>query len=82
MGAGLGDHRPAVGVANEDRWAVLQVEHVGGGGLNVALERQRLVLHDAHVEAVCREQVVYALPAGSVHEPTMDEDDVTYITHG
>lgn len=69
MRAGLGNHGPAVGVADEDRRTLLQVERVRGG-LDVAFERQRLVLHDAHIEALCRQQVVDALPAGFVHEPT------------
>ena len=79
--AGFRDHRSAVGMADEDRRAVLEGEHVVGG-FNVTLERQRLVLHDAHVEAVRREQVVHPPPPGSVHEPSVAEDDVLYIGHG
>jgi predicted signal transduction protein with EAL and GGDEF domain len=52
------------------------------GRLDVALERQRLVLHDAHVESVCRQRVVDAPPAGPVHESTVDENDVSHISHG
>src|SRR5213595_3073115 len=63
------------------RGAVLLVEHVVGG-LDVALERERLVLHDAHVEAVGLQQVVDPLPAGAVHEPSVDEDDVAHFGHG
>ena len=68
-------------MTDEDRWTGQQVEHVVGV-FNVSLERQRLILHDAHVEAVRRQQVVYALSAGPVDEPTVDEDDVLHISHG
>ena len=81
MVPGFGYHRSAVGMANEDRWTVLKVEDVAGG-FNVALERQGLVLHDAHVESVRRQQVVYALPPGSVDKPTVDENDVLDVGHG
>jgi hypothetical protein len=67
-------------MANEDRRAVQQVEHVVGG-LDVALQRQRLVLHDADVVPVRLEQVVNAPPAGPVDEATVDEDDVLNISH-
>jgi hypothetical protein len=78
---GLGDHGAAVGVADEDRRAVLLVEHVVRG-LDVAVERERLILHDAHVEAVRRERVVDAPPAGPVDEAAVDEDYVLHVGHG
>ena len=68
-------------MADEDRRAVLLVEHVVGG-LDVALERERLVLHDADVEAVRLQQVVDALPAGAVDEAAVDEDHVAHFSHG
>jgi hypothetical protein len=68
-------------MADENRRAVLGVERVVGG-LDTALKRQRLVLHDAHVEAVRLQQVVDALPAGPVDETTVDEDDVVHISYG
>jgi hypothetical protein len=68
-------------VADEDRRAVLLVEHVVGG-LDVAVERERLVLHDAHLEPVRGQQVADPSPAGSVYEPAVDEDDIAHIVHG
>ena len=81
VGAGLADHRPAVGVADEDRGIVLKVEDVGRG-FHVALERQRLVLYDADVEPFALEQVVDACPAGSVNKSAMDEDDIASFRQG
>ena len=81
MEPGLGDDDASVGVADEDRRAVLEVQHVVRG-LDVALERERLVLHDAHVEAVGLQQVVDALPAGAVDEAAVDQDHVPYVRHG
>ena len=75
------DHRSAVGMADQDRRPVLQVEHVVRG-LDIALERQRLVLHDAHFEAVRGQHVVYTPPARAVDETTVDENDVAHISHG
>ena len=68
-------------MADEDRRAVLEVERVVGG-LDVALERERLVLHDGHVEAVGLQRVVDALPAGPVHEAAVDQDNISYVRHG
>ena len=68
-------------MADEDRPAVLLVEHLVGG-LDVALERQGLVLDDAHVEAVRRQQVVDAPPARPVDEAAVDEHDVLHTSHG
>jgi hypothetical protein len=65
-------------VSDEDGRTVLGVEHVVGC-CDVALERQRLVLHDAHVEAVRLQQLIYALPAGSVDESTVDENDIVHV---
>ena len=79
--AGFGDHDASVGVADEDRRAVLLVEDVVGG-LDVAVERERLVLHDADVEAVRLQQVVDALPAGAIDEATVDENHVAHVSHG
>jgi hypothetical protein len=76
----LGDDRATVGVADEDRRAVLLVEDASGEG-DVALEGRRWVLDDADVEAVCAEQVVDALPSGSVHESAVHEHDVAWMGH-
>jgi hypothetical protein len=60
--ARLGNDCAAVGVADEDGGTLLPVEHVVRRR-DVALERERLVLHDAHVEVVGPQQVVDTLPA-------------------
>jgi hypothetical protein len=78
---GFRDDDAAVGVADEDRRAVLLVEDVVGG-LDVALERERLVLHDADVEAVRLQDVVDALPAGAVDEASVNENHIAHVSHG
>jgi len=75
MGARLGDDRPAVGVADEHDRPVLRVDDPPGRG-DVALERQRRILHDADLVVVPGQDVVDALPAGPVHEAAVNEDDV------
>ena len=62
-------------MADQDDWPVLRVDDLSGG-LRVALERQSRVLDDADVVAVLLEQVVDGLPAGTVHKPAVDENDV------
>jgi hypothetical protein len=68
-------------MADKNRRTVQFVEHVGRG-LDVALERQRLVLHDAHAESIRREQVIYVSPAGPIHEPAVDKNYVLHTGHG
>ena len=74
MVASLGDHRSAVGVADEDdRIALLADDHLGGG--DVVLERDGRVLHDPDLVAVLPQEVVDAPPAGSVRPSAVHEDD-------
>src|SRR3954452_20032650 len=68
-------------MADEDRRAVLAVEHVVRR-LDVAVERQCLVLQDADVEAVRLQQFVDPLPAGAVDEAPVNQDHVSYVCHG
>ena len=75
IGASLGDHRPAVGVADENDRLALRVDDALGRG-HVAFERQRRILDDADVVAVLLQDVVDALPAGAVHETAVNENDV------
>ena len=70
----LGDHRPAVGVADEDDRFALRVDHTLGHG-NVVGVRDRRILDDSDAVAVLLKLVVDALPAGAVHEPAMDKND-------
>jgi hypothetical protein len=51
------------------------------GGLGIAFQRQCRVLHDADVEAVPAQQLVDLLPAGSVDEAAVHEDDVSRSAH-
>src|SRR5829696_4599502 len=69
----LGDHRSAVGVADEDdRIALLADDHLGRG--DVVLERDGRVLHDPDPVAVLPQEVVDAPPAGSVRPSAVHED--------
>ena len=70
MHAGLGDHRPAVGVAYQDDRAVQAVDDQPRGG-GVVLQGQGRVLHDGDAVAVRGERVVHPLPAGAVDEPAV-----------
>src|SRR5205823_2977949 len=74
VGAGLGDDGSAVGVADEDHGFVLGVDDLRRRG-DVALERHRRVLDHADVVAVLPQEVVDLLPAGTVDEPAVDQDD-------
>ena len=75
MGAGLGDDSATVGVAREDHRVALGVDDTLRRG-DVVLEREGCVLHHADLVAVLLEQVVYPLPAGSVDEAAVHENDV------
>ena len=81
VGAGLGDHDAAVGVADEDDRAVELVEDAGGR-CDVIVERRRRVLDDAHVVAFSDEPVVDRLPSGAIDEAAVDEDDGCLAVHG
>jgi hypothetical protein len=70
--ARLRDDRAAGGVPGEDRLAILLGEHELRRR-DVVGERQRGVLHDAHVVAVLLHDPVDALPPGAVDEPAVDE---------
>src|ERR671914_2610450 len=73
MVASLGDHRSAVGVADEDdRLALLADDHLGRG--DVLLERDGRVLHDPDLVAVVPQEVVDAPPAGAVRPSAVHEE--------
>jgi len=73
--AGLGDHRAAVGVADQDGRAFEAVEDQVGRG-DVACQRQGRVLHHRHPVPVGGQVVVDPLPAGAIDEPAVHEHDV------
>ena len=68
--ARLGDHRPAVGVADQDDRAVQAVDDPPRDG-GVVFQGQGWVLHDGDAVAVLGQQVMHPLPAGAVDEPAV-----------
>jgi hypothetical protein len=81
VGAGLGDDRAAVRVADQHDRSVLDIDDLPGG-LGVALQGQGGVLHDADPESVAAERVVDAPPAGAVDESSVYENDIPQCAHG
>src|SRR5215204_2462050 len=68
----LGDHRSAIGMANEnDRFALRAGDHLGRG--DIAFKGKRRILDDSDTVVVLQ-KVVNALPAGAVHETAVDEN--------
>ena len=78
---GLGNDHTAVRVAGQNGRPALPVEHLERR-FDIAVERHGRVLHHAHLKGVAREELIDALPARSVYEPTVHEHDVPYSTHG
>ncbi len=70
----VGDHRTAVGVADQSHRTRLGVDHLPGGA-HVAIQRDRGVPYDGHGVAVGLESRVHALPAGAGHEAFVDQHD-------
>src|SRR6266852_4007451 len=71
------DHHTAIRMAHEDHRAVLRVD----GSLrhcNVIRKRGCGVLDNRNVIALLRENLVDAFPSGSVHEASVDENDIFY----
>jgi len=77
VGARLGDDGAAVGVADQHGRSVLGIEDPPGGG-GVPFQGQGGVLHDADPESVAGERFVDALPAGTIDEPAVDENDIAH----
>jgi hypothetical protein len=75
MQARLGDHGPAVGVADQDDRAVQFVDDPAGGG-GIVFQGQGRVLHDGDAVAVRGERVMHPLPAGAVDEPAVHQHHV------
>jgi hypothetical protein len=63
----LSDHRPAIGVADENDRFALRVDDALRR-IYVAFERKRGILDDADAVAVLLQLVVKAPPAGAVYE--------------
>ena len=75
IGAGLGDDRAAIAVADEHGRTGLAVEDAVGGG-DVIRQRSLRFLDDADAVAVLAEDIGDAPPARTVGEGAVDEDDV------
>ena len=75
-----GDDLAAVGVSDDDRGAVLELEHLTQPG-DVVRERAQRELRRPHLEAVCLEALDDAAPAGPVGPGAMDENDVRPAVH-
>ena len=57
-----------------DVFLLLVDDHLSG--CDIALERYRWILHDAHVESVLREDVIDAHPTGTVYKASVDQNGV------
>ncbi len=75
--AGFGDHRSSVGVADEHHRAALRMNDEFGGG-DIAGQRDRGILDDADTVAVLLQELIDALPTGTIHETPVDKND-TYF---
>src|SRR2546422_884873 len=69
--SGFSDHRPSIGVADENCRSVLRCKN-SLGNRNVVVQRYRRVLDDADIVAVPLQNLVDALPASAVHKATVD----------
>src|SRR6266704_5981203 len=75
-----GDDLAAVGVSDEDRRAVLEVEYLAQPG-DVVGERGQRELRRSDLEAVCLEALDDAAPAGPVGPGAVDKNDVRSAVH-
>jgi len=75
VGAGLGDDGAAIAVADEHGRTGLAIEDAVGRG-DIIRQRSFRLLDDADGIAVLAEDIGDRLPAGSVGEGAMHEDDV------
>src|SRR6267142_2358198 len=74
---GLSDHRSTVGVANENRRAVLCCQS-SLGVRYVVFQRHRRILDDGDTVTVSRQGLVDALPSRAVHKATVNQDNVVH----
>src|SRR5712691_6440843 len=70
----------AVGVSDDDRRAVLELEHLAQPR-DVVCERGQRELRRSDLEAVCLEALDNAAPAGPIGPGAMDENDVWPAVH-
>jgi hypothetical protein len=61
-------------VAYENYRSLLRSNNAPSDG-NIVFQRHRLILDNTDAIAILLEDVVDALPAGAVHEATVDEND-------
>src|SRR5438132_10612079 len=81
VGSEGGDDMAAVGVYDDDRGAVLELEHLAQPR-DVVGKRAERELRRSDLEAVCLEVLDDAAPAGPVGPGAVDEDDVGPTVHG
>src|ERR687885_267351 len=70
----LGDHRSAVGMANENDWFALRSDDMPGRG-DVPCKRNGGILDDSDAVAIPLQAAVDALPVRAVYEAAVDEND-------
>ena len=75
-----GDDLAAVGVSDDDRGALLELEHLAQPR-DVVGERAQRELRRSHLEALSLEALDHAAPAGSVGPGAVDENDVRSSVH-
>ena len=75
-----GDDLAAVGVSDDDRGALLELEHLAQPR-DVVGERAQRELRRSHLEALRLEALDHAAPAGSVGPGAVDENDVRPSVH-
>src|SRR5712691_4621035 len=74
------DDLAAVGVSDDDRRAVLELEYLAQPA-DVVGKRGQRELRRPHLEALCLEALDDAAPAGPVGPGAMDENDVRPAVH-
>src|SRR2546422_1018532 len=77
---GFSDYCSTVGVANENRRAVLCCQSPLGVRY-VVVQRYRRILDDGDPVAVSRQDLVYGSPSRAVHKATVNQDNVVHHSH-
>jgi hypothetical protein len=61
-------------MTDKNYWLVLSLDN-GPCGCYIASERYCWILYHADIVTVFLQNLIHALPAGTVHKATMNEDD-------
>jgi hypothetical protein len=77
---GFSDYCSTVGVANENRRAVLCCQSPLGVRY-VVVQRNRRILDDGDLVAVSRQDLVHGSPSRAVHKATVNQDNVVHHSH-